>query len=119
MNSLASVSLVALLGSAVSSSVAGQTGSAVTREAEVYAVDYLTPPGSALPETDRHVRAMERIIGDTPEVAAYSRRTGSELGLFATAQNSGDIVVRLKPRGNRELRGGSGFSGDTEAPALS
>ena len=27
--------------------------------------------------------------------------------------------VRLKPRGNRELRGGSGFSGDTEAPALS
>ena len=27
--------------------------------------------------------------------------------------------VRLKPRGNRELRGGSAFSGDTEAPALS
>jgi CzcA family heavy metal efflux pump len=67
-----------------------------------FVVDYLTPPGSALPETDRHVRAMERIIGDTPEVAAYSRRTGSELGLFATAQNSGDIVVRLKPRGQRD-----------------
>jgi multidrug efflux pump subunit AcrB len=35
-------------------------------------------------------------------VASYSRRTGSELGLFATAQNTGDILVRLKPRGDRE-----------------
>ncbi len=62
-------------------------------------MDYLTPAGSALGETDRQVRAMERVIADTPEVAAYSRRTGSELGLFATAQNTGDILVRLKPRG--------------------
>ena len=31
-------------------------------------------------ETDRQVRAMEKVIADTPEVAAYSRRTGSELG---------------------------------------
>ena len=34
-------------------------------------------------------------------MAAYSRRTGSELGLFATAQNTGDILVRLKPRSQR------------------
>jgi multidrug efflux pump subunit AcrB len=34
-------------------------------------------------------------------VASYSRRTGSELGLFATAQNTGDILVRLKPRSQR------------------
>jgi len=27
--------------------------------------------------------------------------------------------VRLKPRGNRARRGGSDFSGDTEAPGLS
>src|SRR5258706_4976057 len=44
---------------------------------------------------------MEQIVAATPEVAAYSRRTGSELGLFATAQNTGDILVRLKPRGQR------------------
>src|SRR5262249_3691051 len=37
----------------------------------------------------------------TPEVAAFSRRTGSELGLFATQQNKGDVLVRLKPRGER------------------
>ena len=64
-------------------------------------LDYLTPAGSALAETDRQVRAIEKVISDTPEVASYSRRTGSELGLFATAQNTGDILVRLKPRGQR------------------
>jgi CzcA family heavy metal efflux pump len=66
-----------------------------------FVVDYVTPAGSALAETDRQVRAIERAIALTPEVATYSRRTGSELGLFATAQNSGDILVRLQPRGQR------------------
>ena len=63
-----------------------------------FVLDYLTPAGSALSETDRQVRTIEKVIADTPEVASYSRRTGSELGLFATAQNTGDILVRLKPR---------------------
>jgi CzcA family heavy metal efflux pump len=67
-----------------------------------FVVDYLTPAGSALSETDRQVRLMEKVIAGTPEVAAYSRRTGSELGLFATAQNKGDIMVRLKPRNQRD-----------------
>jgi CzcA family heavy metal efflux pump len=66
-----------------------------------FVIDYLTPAGSALDETDRQVRAIEKVLTETPEVAAYSRRTGSELGLFATAQNSGDILVRLKPRNAR------------------
>ncbi len=66
-----------------------------------FVIDYLTPAGSALSETDRQVRAIEAVIRATPEVEAYSRRTGSELGLFATAQNSGDILVRLKPRSQR------------------
>ncbi|HTM31863.1 MAG TPA: efflux RND transporter permease subunit [Vicinamibacterales bacterium] len=67
-----------------------------------FVLDYLTPAGSALSETDRQVRAIEKVIADTPEVRSYSRRTGSELGLFATAQNTGDILVRLKPRSDRE-----------------
>jgi CzcA family heavy metal efflux pump len=66
-----------------------------------FVLDYLTPAGSALAETDRQVRIIEKVISDTPEVASYSRRTGSELGLFATAQNTGDILVRLKARGDR------------------
>jgi CzcA family heavy metal efflux pump len=66
-----------------------------------FVVDYLTPPGSALEESDRLVRKMEAIVAKTPEVASFSRRTGSELGLFATEQNKGDILVRLKGRGQR------------------
>ena len=50
-----------------------------------FVIDYITPAGSALEETDRQVRAMEKVLPTTPEVASYSRRTGSELGLFATA----------------------------------
>lgn len=66
-----------------------------------FVIDYLTPPGTALAETDRLVRKVESIVAATPEVAAFSRRTGAELGLFATQANKGDILVRLKPRSQR------------------
>ncbi|HZI93686.1 MAG TPA: efflux RND transporter permease subunit, partial [Patescibacteria group bacterium] len=66
-----------------------------------FVVDYLSPPGSALERTDLMVKKIEKLLAATPEVASYSRRTGSELGLFATQQNKGDILVRLKPRSQR------------------
>jgi CzcA family heavy metal efflux pump len=67
-----------------------------------FVIDYLTPAGTALSETDRRVRAIEAVLAKTPEVAAFSRRTGAELGLFATELNKGDILVRLVPRSKRE-----------------
>jgi len=66
-----------------------------------FVIDYLTPPGTALAETDREVRKIESLLAKTEEVAAFSRRTGAELGLFATQPNKGDILVRLKPRSQR------------------
>src|SRR5947199_8381075 len=66
-----------------------------------FVIDYLTPPGTALAETDRQVRKIENLLSHTPEVAAFSRRTGAELGLFATQPNKGDVLVRLKPRSQR------------------
>ena len=33
-----------------------------------------------------------------PETQAFSRRTGAEMGLYATEQNKSDILVKLKPR---------------------
>jgi len=66
-----------------------------------FVIDYLSPPGSALETTDGMIRKVEKIVAETPEVASFSRRTGSELGLFATQPNKGDLVVRLKPRGQR------------------
>lgn len=67
-----------------------------------FVVDYRTPPGTALEETDRLLKKIEHVVLETPEVAAIQRRTGSELGLFATPQNSGDVLVRLKPRNQRD-----------------
>ncbi len=37
----------------------------------------------------------------SPETEAFSRRTGAEMGLYATEQNKGDILVKLKPRSQR------------------
>ncbi|HET9002450.1 MAG TPA: efflux RND transporter permease subunit, partial [Gemmatimonadaceae bacterium] len=66
-----------------------------------FVIDYVTPGGTALPETDRQVHVLERILAGEPEITGTSRRTGAELGLFATEQNTGDIVARLKPERER------------------
>ena len=67
-----------------------------------YVIDYWSPPGTSLQETDAMVRRIERTLDQTPEVAAFTRRTGTEMGMFATQQNRGDILVRLKPRASRD-----------------
>ena len=66
-----------------------------------FVVDYVSPGGTALSETDHMVHQVEKILLHTPEVAGISRRTGAELGLFATEQNTGDITVRLQPQSRR------------------
>jgi CzcA family heavy metal efflux pump len=66
-----------------------------------FVLDYFTPGGTALAETDREVHIAERILAQTPEIVGTSRRTGAELGLFATEQNTGDIAARLKPESKR------------------
>ena len=59
-------------------------------------LDYETPPGSSLEETDRILSEVDKIIIATPEVQAYSRRTGTELGFFITEPNTGDYLIQLK-----------------------
>jgi multidrug efflux pump subunit AcrB len=66
-----------------------------------FVLDYFTPGGTALNETDRQLHLVEHILATTPEITGTSRRTGAELGLFATQQNSGDIVARLTPESQR------------------
>ena len=69
-----------------------------------FVLDYFTPGGTPLEESDRLVNIAERILAREPEVAGTSRRLGAELGLFATEQNRGDMVVRLKPRASARDR---------------
>ena len=66
-----------------------------------FILDYRAPPGGALTETDRQVHVIERILSRDPDIQAFTRRTGSELGFAATSPNTGDFTVLLKPRGLR------------------
>ncbi len=61
-----------------------------------FVLDYITPPGTSLEETNRVLLHIEQFIRENPEVERYSRRTGAELGFFVTEPNSGDFVVKLK-----------------------
>jgi heavy metal efflux system protein len=64
-------------------------------------LDYWTPPGTSLAETDEMLRQAEKVITSLPDVASYSRRLGTQLGFFITEPNGGDYVIKLKPRGQR------------------
>jgi len=66
-----------------------------------FVLDYLTPPGTSLSQTNALAQQMEEKVAALPEQSAFSRRTGAELGLFATEQSKGDILVKLKPRAAR------------------
>lgn len=60
-------------------------------------LDYSTPPGTSLAETDRVLKQVEQDLVKIPEVAAYSRRTGTQMGFFITEPNTGDYLIQLKP----------------------
>jgi CzcA family heavy metal efflux pump len=58
-------------------------------------LDYTSPPGTSLEETDRILREVEKIIVNIPEVESYSRRTGAQMGFFITEPNYGDYLIQL------------------------
>jgi CzcA family heavy metal efflux pump len=95
---VAAVALVALGGLAYHFA---PTGFLPEIDEGAFVLDYYSPGGTALAETDRQVHVIEDILKRTPEIDGTSRRTGAELGLFATEQNVGDIVARLKPESQR------------------
>ena len=61
-------------------------------------LDFNSPPGTSLDETDRMLRESEKIISTIPEVEAYSRRTGTQMGFFITEPNRGDYLIQLKKK---------------------
>jgi multidrug efflux pump subunit AcrB len=69
-----------------------------------FILDYITPAGSSLTETDRILEHVERILHSIPEVESTSRRTGMELGYAAvTEANRGDFTVKLKSDRHRSV----------------
>jgi CzcA family heavy metal efflux pump len=69
-----------------------------------FILDYYTPSGSSLAESNRILLHIEQILKATPEVENTSRRTGMELGYAAvTEANRGDFTVKLKAKRSRSL----------------
>ncbi len=64
-------------------------------------MDYSSPSGTSLEETDRILRNVETIITKIPEVETYSRRTGTQMGFFITEPNRGDYLIQLKKNRKR------------------
>ena len=83
---------------------AAETGFMPEMDEGAFVLDYWSPGGTALDETDRMLREVDKVLAAQPEVTGTSRRTGAELGLFATQQNRGDYVVRLAPENRRKRR---------------
>jgi multidrug efflux pump subunit AcrB len=59
-------------------------------------LDYYSPPGTTIEETDRLCRQMEKIILANPNVESYSRRTGIRMSFRAHPSNEGDYSIQLK-----------------------
>jgi CzcA family heavy metal efflux pump len=69
-----------------------------------FVLDYFTPAGTSLSETNRILDHVDQILRRIPEVSITSRRTGLQMGLAAvTEANTGDFTVRLKTDRDRSI----------------
>jgi CzcA family heavy metal efflux pump len=78
-----------------------QTGFLPEMDEGSIVLDYTSPPGTSLQETDRMLREVEKLFPSVPEIASYSRRTGTQMGFFITEPNYGDYLIQLKKDRNR------------------
>jgi multidrug efflux pump subunit AcrB len=74
-----------------------ETGLMPAMDEGAFVFDYWAPSGTPLAETERMAKEVEKILAKNPDVDTYVRRTGAELGLFATQTSRGDIQVVLRP----------------------
>ena len=78
-----------------------QTGFLPEMDEGSIGLDYNSPPGTSLDETDKMLHQVETILNKIPEVEAYSRRTGTQMGFFITEPNRGDYLIQLKKKRKR------------------
>ena len=78
-----------------------ETGFMPDMDEGAFVLDYNMPVGTSLAQTDKVLRRVEAVLGRTPDISGYIRRTGAELGFFATESYTGDILVSLKAAGQR------------------
>jgi CzcA family heavy metal efflux pump len=79
-----------------------QTGFLPEMDEGSIVLDYNSPPGTSLEETNRMLNEVDKILETTPEVKTYSRRTGTQMGFFITEPNRGDYLIELKTKRNKK-----------------
>jgi CzcA family heavy metal efflux pump len=64
-------------------------------------LDYGSPPGTSLEDTDKMLQYVDNVLNTIPEVESFSRRTGTQMGFFITEPNRGDYLIQLKKKRNK------------------
>lgn len=64
-------------------------------------LDFSSPPGTSLEDTDKMLEHVDLILSKTREVNSFSRRLGTQMGFFITEQNRGDYLIELKKNRKR------------------
>lgn len=59
-------------------------------------LDYISPAGTSLEETDAICKEIEKIIDKNPDVESYSRRTGIHMAFKSDPSNIGDYSIQLR-----------------------
>ncbi len=58
-------------------------------------LDFASPPGTSLENTDKMLDVVDNILKNTPEVKSYARQIGTQNGFFITEPNTGDYTIQL------------------------
>jgi multidrug efflux pump subunit AcrB len=74
-----------------------ETGLMPAMDEGAFVLDYFAPTGTPLKSTEKIARTIEKVLSVHPDVQAYVRRAGTQLGLFSTKTDRGDIQVILRP----------------------
>ncbi len=74
-----------------------ETGLMPDMDEGAFTLDYLSPAGTTLAENVAKAQQIEKVLSENPDIDSYVRRTGTEMGLYATQTNKGDIQVVLRP----------------------
>jgi Cu/Ag efflux pump CusA len=64
-------------------------------------LDFSSPPGTSLENTDKMLDVVDNILKNTPEVKSYARQIGTQNGFFITEPNTGDYTIQLKKTRNK------------------
>lgn len=59
-------------------------------------LDFDTPPGTSLEESDKMLRKVDDILKHETDIESFSRRLGTQLGFFITEPSRGDYLIQLK-----------------------